>query len=152
VEHQFWPILIMAGLLALAAFILYQLLRSIRNLVHGHKPVRVYVAGPYSQGDPEANTYRAMAEADKLLAAGYCPYLPHLSHFHHLQHPHDYETWMRLDFAYLAVCDVLIRIPGPSPGADREVKVAKERGIPVYYSVAEFLEECSSPSKRSQTQ
>jgi hypothetical protein len=32
----------------------------------------------------------------------------------------------------LARCDALLRLPGESPGADREVKRARELWIPVY--------------------
>ena len=32
-------------------------------------------------------------------------------------------------------CDAILRIKGASTGADNDVKLAKERGIPVYYSI-----------------
>ena len=50
-------------------------------------------------------------------------------------HTKGYEQWMKLDLAWLDKCDALLRLPGESPGSDREVDAAKERGIPVYYSV-----------------
>ena len=100
---------------------------------------RVYVAGPYTHGDVEANVREAIAASDMLLEAGYAPYCPHMSHFWHRQHPHDYETWMALDMAWLAQCDALIRLPGESPGADREVLFAQHHNIPVYYGWSEFL-------------
>lgn len=33
----------------------------------------------------------------------------------------------------LALCDAVLRLPGDSKGADNDVRIAKERGIPVYY-------------------
>jgi len=33
-----------------------------------------------------------------------------------------------------------MRLPGESPGADREVALAAELGIPVFYSVEELVE------------
>ena len=33
----------------------------------------------------------------------------------------------------LAVCDAVLRLPGDSKGADNDVKIARERGIPVYF-------------------
>ena len=34
-------------------------------------------------------------------------------------------------------CDAVLRLPGASKGADNDVKIAKERGIPVYFDIAE---------------
>ncbi|MDK1375648.1 MULTISPECIES: DUF4406 domain-containing protein [unclassified Sinorhizobium] len=33
----------------------------------------------------------------------------------------------------LALCDAVLRLPGESKGADNDVRIARERGIPVYY-------------------
>ena len=99
----------------------------------------VYVAGPYTQGDPAENTRMAIEAGTVLLQSGYWPYIPHLSHHWHLQCPQDYETWMRLDFAWLEKCDSLVRIPGESPGADREVAFANRLGIPTYGGLDVFL-------------
>lgn len=100
--------------------------------------LRVYIAGPYSS-NPEANTLAAIAAGAVLIRAGYAPFVPHLSHYVEQQHPQPYETWMQLDFAWLAVCDAIVRLPGASSGADREVDRARQLGIPVYFSVEEFL-------------
>jgi len=35
-------------------------------------------------------------------------------------------------------CDAILRLEGQSSGADNDVKLANERGIPVYYDVAEI--------------
>ncbi|NRP71287.1 hypothetical protein ILFOPFJJ_02171 [Ensifer psoraleae] len=32
----------------------------------------------------------------------------------------------------LALCDAVLRLPGESKGADNDVRIARERGIPVY--------------------
>jgi hypothetical protein len=32
-------------------------------------------------------------------------------------------------------CDAVLRLPGASAGADNDVRIAKERGIPVYSSI-----------------
>jgi len=34
-------------------------------------------------------------------------------------------------------CDAVMRLPGASKGADNDVNIAKERGIPVYYAMDE---------------
>lgn len=33
----------------------------------------------------------------------------------------------------LQLCDAILRLPGESKGADNDVRIAGERGIPVYY-------------------
>lgn len=94
--------------------------------------MRVYVAGPYSQGDQAANVRAAIDAADKLAAAGHVPYIPHLTHFWHLVTPRPYQWWLDYDAQWLACCDAVLRLPGRSAGADEEVALAAELGIPVY--------------------
>jgi len=91
----------------------------------------VYVAGPYTGGDVVQNVRRAMTAANDLLVAGYTPHVPHLCHFLHLLNPQPYEVWMRLDFAWLEKCDVMVRLSGESSGADREELAARKLGMPV---------------------
>lgn len=38
----------------------------------------------------------------------------------------------------LEKCDAVLRISGPSNGADQDVKIAKERGLKVYYHLDEI--------------
>ena len=35
-------------------------------------------------------------------------------------------------------CDAILRLPGESKGADNDVRLAHERGIPVYYDIDEI--------------
>ncbi|MGE6782290.1 DUF4406 domain-containing protein [Ensifer adhaerens] len=44
----------------------------------------------------------------------------------------------------LALCDAVLRLPGDSKGADNDVRIARERGIPVYYRL-EDVPGCSEP-------
>ncbi len=101
---------------------------------------RVYVAGPYTSGDPCVNTRDAIAAGNLLLDAGYAPFVPHLSHFWHTCTPRTYEDWMALDLAWVVVADALLRLPGPSKGADREVAAAIGAGVPVFYSIQDLQE------------
>jgi hypothetical protein len=105
------------------------------------KSLRVYVAGPYTDGDQAMNVRRVVLAADALVAAGHVPFVPHLYHFWHLISPKPYEVWMRLDAEWLTTCDAMIRLPGKSSGSDREVELAGLHGLPVYESVEEFLRE-----------
>ena len=41
----------------------------------------------------------------------------------------------------LEKCDAVLRIPGASTGADNDVKIAQEKGIPGYYSLEEIPDE-----------
>lgn len=100
----------------------------------------VYIAGPLTKGDRTLNVRNAMLVAIELIKHGYHPYCPHLSHFLQLLNPLPYETWMKLCLAWLVVCDALIRLPGESPGSDREEAFCRLNHIPIYYSVEEFLE------------
>ena len=34
-------------------------------------------------------------------------------------------------------CDAVLRLPGQSKGADNDVAIARERGIPVYFDISE---------------
>lgn len=37
-------------------------------------------------------------------------------------------------------CDAILRLPGASKGADNDVRLASERGIPVYYNASDIPE------------
>ncbi len=98
----------------------------------------VYVAGPLI-GDFAGNTARAIEVADELLDGGVAPFVPHLAIHWHAVHEHHYEDWMAYDFAWILKCDALVRMPGKSPGADREVEFARKHGIPVFFGINECL-------------
>lgn len=101
--------------------------------------MRVYIAGPYTS-DPEAGV-RAQIDAFKAIRAkGWFPFAPLLCHYVHAVHPHDYEDWMAQDLEWLTTCQLVVRLPGESPGADREVVFAKSLGIHVYYGLEALLE------------
>jgi len=93
--------------------------------------MRIYIAGPYTKGDVEQNVFNAIKYGEFIRATGHTPFIPHLTHFWHIISEHDYEYWMQLDRDWLEVCDALVRLPGESAGADREVEWAKELGLPI---------------------
>lgn len=102
--------------------------------------LKVYVAGPYSNGDVDAmqakvkNTENAMDVAEHILAYGHYPFIPHLTHYFDTLKPRgcvSYNKYLEWDLAFLVVCDVLIRLPGASVGADREVAMARAMGMTV---------------------
>lgn len=99
---------------------------------------QIYVAHPMGKSDVlEENCARAIVFADKVYDLGAVPFIPALTVAWHRLAPKHYEEWMALDFAIIARCDALVRVPGESPGADREVAFAKQHGVPVLMSLAE---------------
>lgn len=101
---------------------------------------RIYVAGPYTHGDVAVNVRKAISMAHELARRGFAPYVPHLSHFWHLVYPRPYREWMALDRVWLVQCDAVLRLPGLSPGADEEVAVAAQLGMPVYTALQDLVE------------
>jgi hypothetical protein len=113
------------------------------------KPLLILIAGPYRSGtgdDPglmAANLARLEEAAWPLFAAGHVPMigewvaLPVLSSagaagpLDPLAEQVMYPTAQRL----LQRCDGVLRLPGESTGADQDVAIAEERGIPVWYRI-----------------
>jgi len=71
---------------------------------------------------------------------GFIPFCPHLLYFQNAVYWRSYEFWLDYDFEWLKVCDCVLRIPGDSFGSDKEVALAIELNIPVYYSMIELVE------------
>lgn len=114
-------------------------------------PLLILIAGPYASGtggDPDlmaANLRRLEEAAWPIFRAGHIPMigewvaLPVLASAG-ATGPTDplaaevmYPTADRL----LQHCDAVLRLPGESKGADQDVAIATERGLPVYRSLAE---------------
>lgn len=100
---------------------------------------KIYIAGPYSQGDTGKNVHEAFAAANRLADLGFAPYVPHSTHFWHLMFPRPYEFWLELDNEFLPTCDAILRLPGLSNGADKEVALAQRLQMPVFHSTEEVV-------------
>lgn len=96
------------------------------------KPIFCYIAGPYSKPDPVVNTAKAIAFGNWLLDHGYRPFIPHLSMWQNMAQYRPWREWLDIDFDWIAKCDVLIRLPGESTGADQECELAAKLGIPAF--------------------
>jgi hypothetical protein len=94
--------------------------------------IAVYIAGPMSKGDYLLNVRAAIDAAHVLRGLGFFPYMPQMTTLWHLVAPREYEDWMEQDFYWLGVCHAVLRLPGDSSGADREIVVARTAGIPVF--------------------
>lgn len=80
-----------------------------------------------------------MDAAKQLMDNGLHPYVPHYNCFFQITHPRSQEDFMRLDFAFLEVCHAVLRIPGESIGADREITFANIHNIPVFCTMSDLL-------------
>ena len=114
-------------------------------------PLIVLVAGPYRSGtddDPvrlAANLRALEAHALPLWRAGHLPVigewvaLPiiHAAGGEHIADAIHQEFLYPVARRLLARCDAVLRVPGASRGADEDVRLARERGLPVYHHVDE---------------
>ncbi len=109
------------------------------------KPLRIYVAGPYTaldRNDHEANTQKAIDAGIAIFRKGHIPYVPHLTHYVDLRAKqtgiklawNDYIEW---DMPWLDLCDALLYL-GKSKGADMELERARRRKKKVFFSLAEI--------------
>jgi hypothetical protein len=103
--------------------------------------IKVFISGPYTKGDVAINVKNAMDVADELLVHGFAPYCPHLTHFLHLNNPKPYDVWLALDKEFLSTCDLVLRLPGESTGADSEIAWAIMKKIPIYHSLEDIYKD-----------
>ena len=120
------------------------------------KPMMILIAGPYRSGtggDPDliaANLTRLEEAAWPIFQAGHVPMigewvaLPVLDQAHGAATAEDvlYPTAQRL----LQHCDAVLRLPGESTGADQDVAIARERGLPVYHRIEEIPGHVAQPA------
>ena len=97
-----------------------------------NRKLLVYLASPYSIGNKKENADTAARMAHCLSQYGMVVLQPLLSHYAHEIEPRSYADWLSDDFWYLSRCDAVYRMPGPSVGADAEVRLAGNLGIPVF--------------------
>ncbi|WP_198141493.1 DUF4406 domain-containing protein [Micromonospora sp. ATCC 39149] len=115
------------------------------------KPLMILIAGPYRSGTGDhpdllaANLRRLEEAAWPIFRAGHVPMIGEWVALPVLRGAGTdgvgdpiaqevlYPTAQRL----LQHCDAVLRLPGASTGADQDVAIARERGVPVYYDVAD---------------
>lgn len=111
-------------------------------------PLLILIAGPYrsgTDGDPAriaANLERLEQASAPIFRLGHVPMigewvaLPVLRTLEADAADGDvmYATAHRL----LQHCNAVLRLPGASAGADKDVEIARQRGLPVYFSVDEI--------------
>ena len=112
----------------------------------------ILIAGPYRSGtgdDPELmarNLARLEAAAWPIFRSGHVPMIGEWVALPVLRgaggtgptdpvaHQLMYPTAERL----LRHCDAVLRLPGKSTGADQDVRIAEERGLPVYHQIEDI--------------
>lgn len=110
-----------------------QVSRVVQATVRNAQPrCMVYMAGPITKPCPLLNAKRAMLLWDRLRLKGFVPMCPHLSVLQQMCGPTlTHAEWLDHDFEVILRCDVVMRMPGESAGADMETDFAKHHGIPV---------------------
>ena len=92
----------------------------------------LYIAGPYTHPDPVVNTHKAARVGTIVYEqTEWVPFVPHLSLLWHMVTPRPERHWYELDLDQMAHCDAIVRLPGASTGADREVEVARASGLSI---------------------
>lgn len=118
----------------------------------------IYVAGPVSRGDVTENVRKAHEVGLELLKKGFSVIVPHgscfwgncicelgeLSSDKAFMAQTDilgaaYQDFLDCDLEIVRRCDAVLRLPGESPGADKEVAEANKHGVHVFYSVLETV-------------
>jgi len=100
--------------------------------------IKVYIASPYTKGDPAVNVKTQIDMADELINKGFAPFVPLYFHFQHMHHPRPYEDWLKLDLEWIKSCDCILRLPGESSGADKEVDFATNNDTLVFFSMKDL--------------
>lgn len=114
---------------------------------------RIYIAGPITKGDMLHNIQQAEQAFRQLYELGFAPWIPHLSVYYESAERERHEewynkvratadayagddiNWIDIDLAWVHAADGVLRLPGESKGADKEVAYALDHEIPVFYSV-----------------
>lgn len=111
----------------------------------------VYIASPYSKGDPAMNAHFQCKIFDQLLTDGkVLPIAPLWSHFQHILFPRQYEDWINYDQEMLRLYDCCLRLNADIPelgyvehqssGADAEVETFRQASKPVFYSISDLYQ------------
>lgn len=116
------------------------------------KPMMILIAGPYRSGtndDPALiarNLNRLEAAALPVYKAGHIPMIGEWVALPMMQQAGStgLDDAIAKEYLYpvasrlLERCDAVLRIEGESKGADEDVRLAKERGLPVYRTMEEI--------------
>lgn len=92
---------------------------------------RVYLSGPITKGNRTTN-FAMSCEAHRLLLDdGHAVLNPMLSMMHPDAANITWDQWIVSDLKFVEVCDMVVRLPGESKGADTEVLHAEKHGVSI---------------------
>ena len=111
----------------------------------------VFIASPYTKGDPVMNANFQCRIFDRLLRDKLVlPVAPLWTHFQHVVFPRPYKDWIDYDQEMLKLYDCCLRLNAELPeleyfqhestGADAEVEAFQELGKPVFFSIEDLYE------------
>jgi hypothetical protein len=121
----------------------------------------VFIASPYTKGDPAMNAHFQCLIFDKLLGDGIVlPVAPLWTHFQHTVLPRPYQDWITYDQEMLKLYDCCLRLDAKMPGlnyvqhdssgADAEVAAFQQLGRPVFFSIDELYAWVDSSWRRDE--
>jgi hypothetical protein len=121
-----------------------------------NKPLIILIAGPYrsgTNGDPAAiaaNLRRLEDAAAPIYRLGHIPMIGEWVALP-IARGVDPDEVPEVDVLYdtarllLQRCDAVLRLPGASSGADNDVVIAQQRGLPVYYRLDDIPPAATQP-------
>lgn len=109
----------------------------------------IMIAGPYTSGSSDKEKWKENHKEMNKVAyqvhlKGHIPVIGvnvALPIIEAVGHDKFEELMMPISLAMAERCDAVLRIGGPSTGADQEVEVFRKKGLPVYNRLEDILEE-----------
>jgi hypothetical protein len=90
--------------------------------------------GPYTGGHKGQNLHAVVEAAERIIRMGGFPVVPHTNLTWELVEPHNYDFWLAYGMYLLDRCDAAYRVPGHSPGSDKETESCiLSRNIRVFF-------------------
>ena len=128
-----------------------QWLQEFEKEAEYNKRLRIYVAHSYgrrrglSLETLQSNVNSSVRYGLELIKMGHNPFIPNLYHYVHLMANGSIpeETFIALMTEWVKQCDAILvatEPEGKESGVQIEIDIAKELGIPVYYSLDEIKE------------
>jgi len=105
--------------------------------------MRIYVAGKYSADNVIEvlhNIREGTKVSAKLIKMGHSPFCPFLDHQFSFYEDISVPEYYKYSIDFLKVCEAMLVLKGyeTSKGTLKEIEIAEEMGIPIYYSLEEI--------------
>jgi len=105
--------------------------------------MRIYVAGTYSSDNVISilkNIREGIKISAKILKLGHSPFCPFLDHQFSFYEDFTVEDMYRYSIDWLRISEAIFVMPNSdnSKGTQKEIEIAKEMGIPIFYNLEEI--------------